>query len=91
MRLKISIYWRLVFWITLLVLLLVGAVLFVIQRREAAILSADAEARAVLIAENLGDANYDSLFGPTGTRSRITSTATPARNCPISSSTTGTA
>jgi len=64
MRLKISIYWRLVFWITLLVLLLVGAVLFVIQRREAAILSADAEARAVLIAENLGDANYDSLFRP---------------------------
>jgi signal transduction histidine kinase len=62
MRLKISIYWRLVFWITLLVLLLVGAVLFVIQRREAAILSAEAEARALLIAENLRDANYDSLF-----------------------------
>jgi signal transduction histidine kinase len=62
MRLKISIYWRLVFWITLLVLLLVGAVLFVIQRREAALLSAEAEARAVLIAESLRDANYESLF-----------------------------
>jgi signal transduction histidine kinase len=62
MRLKISIYWRLVFWITLLVFFLVGAVLFVIQRREAAILSADAEARAVLIAESLRDANYQSLF-----------------------------
>ncbi len=64
MKLKISIYWRLVFWITLLVLLLVGAVLFVVQRREAAILSAEAEARAVLIAESLRDANYESLFRP---------------------------
>ena len=62
MKLKISIYWRLVFWITLLVLLLVGAVLFVVQRREAAILSVEAEARAVLIAESLRDANYESLF-----------------------------
>jgi signal transduction histidine kinase len=62
MRLKIPIYWRLVFWITLLVLLLVGAVLFVVQRRAAAILSAEAEARAVLIAESLGDANYESLL-----------------------------
>ncbi|HSA96368.1 MAG TPA: ATP-binding protein [Acidobacteriota bacterium] len=62
MRLKIPIYWRLVFWITLLVFVLVGAVLFVIQRREAALLSADAEARAVLIAESLRDANYRSLF-----------------------------
>jgi signal transduction histidine kinase len=62
MKLKVSIYWRLVFWITLLVLLLVGAVLFIIQRREAAILSAEAEARAVLIAESLRDANYESLF-----------------------------
>jgi len=61
-RLKIPIYWRLVFWITLLVLFLVGAVLFVIQRREAAILSAEAEARAILIAESLRDANYRSLF-----------------------------
>ena len=62
MRLKISIYWRLVFWITLLVFFLFGAVLFVTQRREAAILSAEAEARAVLIAESLRDANYQSLF-----------------------------
>jgi signal transduction histidine kinase len=62
MRLKISIYWRLVFWITLLVFFLFGAVLFVIQRREAAILSAEAEARALLIAESLRDANYQSLF-----------------------------
>ncbi|HPW17346.1 MAG TPA: ATP-binding protein [Candidatus Aminicenantes bacterium] len=64
MRLKFSIYGRLVFWITFLVLFLVGAVLFIVQRREAAILSAEAEARAVLIAESLRDANFNSLFRP---------------------------
>jgi len=64
MRLKISIYSRLVFWITLLVFFLFGAVLFIIQSREAAILSVEAEARAILIAENMRDANYQSLFRP---------------------------
>jgi len=64
MRLKISIYSRLVFWFTLLVFILFGAVLFIIQSREAAILSAEAEARAILIAESMRDANYQSLFRP---------------------------
>jgi len=64
MKLKISIYTRLVFWITLLVCLLFGAVLFVIQSRDAAILSDEAEARAVLLAESMRDANYLSLFRP---------------------------
>ena len=64
MKLKISIYTRLVFWITLLVCLLFGAVLFVIQSREAAILSDEAEARAVLLAESMRDANFQSLFRP---------------------------
>jgi len=64
MRLKISIYSRLVFWITLLVFSLFGAILFVMQSREAAILSGEAEARAILIAENMRDANYQSLFRP---------------------------
>jgi signal transduction histidine kinase len=64
MRLKITIYSRLIFWIALLVFFLFGAVLFVIQRREAAILSAEAELRATLIAESLRDANYVSLFRP---------------------------
>ncbi|MBP1661080.1 MAG: signal transduction histidine kinase, partial [Candidatus Aminicenantes bacterium] len=44
------------------VVVLVGALLFVVQRREAAILSADAESRAVLIAESLRDANFESLL-----------------------------
>lgn len=64
MKLKISVYARLVFWITLLVCLLFGAVLFVIQSRDAAILSDEAEARAILLAESMRDANFLSLFRP---------------------------
>lgn len=64
MKLKISISTRLVFWITLLVCLLFGAVLVVSQGREAAILSEEAEARALLLAESMKDANYQSLFRP---------------------------
>jgi signal transduction histidine kinase len=56
-KLKISIYTRLVFWITLLVVLLFGAVLFVIQIREARILQGEAEARALLQARYVADAN----------------------------------
>ena len=62
MKLKISISTRLVFWITLLVCLLFGAVLVVIQGREAAILSEEAEARALLLAESMKDANFQSLL-----------------------------
>jgi signal transduction histidine kinase len=61
-KLKISISTRLVFWITLLVCLLFGAVLAVIQGREAAILSEEAEARALLLAESMKDANFQSLI-----------------------------
>ncbi len=58
---KISIHARLLFWITLLVLLLFGAVLFVIQIREAKILQDETEARAVLQARYIADANLRSL------------------------------
>jgi signal transduction histidine kinase len=60
-KLKITIYTRLVFWITLLVLLLFGAVLFVIQMREAAILRDATRARALLQARYVADANLQSL------------------------------
>jgi signal transduction histidine kinase len=60
-KLKITIYTRLVFWITLLVLLLFGAVLFVIQMREAAILRDATQARALLQARYVADANLQSL------------------------------
>jgi signal transduction histidine kinase len=61
-KLKISIYTRLVFWITLLVLLLFGAVLFVIQIREAGILQTETAARARLQAQYIADANLQSLL-----------------------------
>ena len=61
MKLKVSIYWRLVFWITLLVVLLFGAVLFVIQKREARILQGEAQARALIQAHLMADANVQSL------------------------------
>ena len=62
MKLKISIYTRLVFWITLLVFLLFGAVLFVIQIREAGILQAETETRALLQARYMADANLQNLL-----------------------------
>ena len=61
MKLKITITTRLVFWITLLVLLLVGAVLFVIQIREAKILKDETEERALIQARYVADANLQSL------------------------------
>jgi signal transduction histidine kinase len=60
-KLKISIYTRLVFWIALLVCLLFGSVLFVIQIREAKILRDETEARAFLQARSMADANLRSL------------------------------
>ena len=61
MKLKISIYTRLVFWITLLVVLLFGTVLFVIQIREAKILQDETKTRAFLQARYMADANLQSL------------------------------
>jgi signal transduction histidine kinase len=61
-KLKISIYTRLVFWITLLVFLLFGSVLFVIQIREARILRDETKARALIQAQYMADANFQSLL-----------------------------
>ncbi len=61
MKLKITIYKRLVFWTTLLVFLLFGAVLFVIQIREADILRDEMTNRALLLARNIADANLQNL------------------------------
>ena len=61
MKLKISIYKRLVFWTTLLVCLLFTSVLFVIQIREARILQNETESRALLQARYVADANLLSL------------------------------
>jgi signal transduction histidine kinase len=60
-KIKLSIYKRLIFWITLLVCILVGAVLFVIQRREVQTLFEQARGRAVLIARHMAEINQQPL------------------------------
>jgi signal transduction histidine kinase len=60
-KLKLSIYKRLIFWITLLVCILVGAVLFVVQRREVQTLFEQARGRAVLIARYMAEINLQPL------------------------------
>jgi signal transduction histidine kinase len=60
-KLKLSIYTRLFFWITLLVCFLFGAVLFVIQIREARILQDETKTRALLQARYMADANLQNL------------------------------
>jgi signal transduction histidine kinase len=60
-KLKLSIYKRLVFWITALVCILFGAVLFVIQRREVGTLFNQARSQAVLVAEYMKQLNLQLL------------------------------
>jgi len=60
-KLKLSITKRLIFWITLLVCILFGAVLFVIQMREAQTLSDQTLARAGLIARYMAEINLQPL------------------------------
>jgi signal transduction histidine kinase len=60
-KLKLSISQRLVIWITFLVFVLFGAVLFIIQRREVQTLSEQASSRAVLIAKYMAEINLQPL------------------------------
>jgi signal transduction histidine kinase len=60
-KLKLSIYKRLVFWITLLVCILFGAILFVIQGREVQTLFEQTRVRAVLIAQYMKQLNLQPL------------------------------
>ncbi|MEN6311560.1 MAG: ATP-binding protein [Acidobacteriota bacterium] len=60
-RIKLSIYKRLIFWITLLVCVLVGAILFVIQKLEVRVLEDAALARAGLVARYMADLNQQPL------------------------------
>jgi signal transduction histidine kinase len=63
-RLKISIYTRLVFWITSLLCILFGAVLFVIQRMEARTLFEETRARAELQARHMAEVNLPRVVRP---------------------------
>lgn len=61
MKLKLSISQRLVIWITFLVFILFGAVLFIIQRREVQTLSEQASSRAVQTAQYMRQLNLQPL------------------------------
>lgn len=61
MKLKISIYTRLVFWITFLLCVLFGAVLFVIQRMEARTLFEETRAQARMQADHMAEINWPRL------------------------------
>ncbi len=61
MKFKISIATRLVFWITSLLCVLFGAVLFVIQRMEARTLLEETRARARLQAEHMAEINLPRI------------------------------
>ena len=61
MKLKLSISQRLVIWITFLVFILFGAVLFIIQRREVQTLFEQATSRAVLTAQYMRQLNLQPL------------------------------
>jgi signal transduction histidine kinase len=60
-KLKLSISQRLVVWITLLVFILFGAVLFIIQRREVQTLFEQARGRAELTAQYMRQLNLQAL------------------------------
>jgi signal transduction histidine kinase len=61
MKFKLSIYTRFVFWITFLLCVLFGAVLFVIQRMEARTLFEETRARARLQADHMAEINLPRL------------------------------
>jgi signal transduction histidine kinase len=58
---KLSIYTRLVLWITLLLCVLFGAVLFVIRSREVSTLFAQTQTQALIIARYMADVNRQPL------------------------------
>jgi len=62
MKLKLSIYTRFVFWITFLLCVLFGAVLFVIQRMEARTLFEETRIRAELQAGHMAEVNLPRLI-----------------------------
>ncbi|MDD8026811.1 MAG: ATP-binding protein [Acidobacteriota bacterium] len=62
MSVPLSIQKRFTFWVAALVLVLVGAIIWVIQKREVAIIFDEFRSRALLTASNLADVNRSSLL-----------------------------
>ncbi len=62
MSVRVSLYSRFTIWITVLIFVLVGAVLFVIEQREVARVYDELENRGLLIAKNMASLNYRMLI-----------------------------
>jgi signal transduction histidine kinase len=62
MRVRLSLYSRFTIWITVLIFVLVGAVLFVIEQREVARVYDELQNRGLLIARNMASLNYRLLI-----------------------------
>lgn len=62
MKIRLTLQRRLLFLFTLLIVVLVGFILFVIQRREVATIFKESTNQAVLIARNIADRNLQSIL-----------------------------
>ncbi len=62
MKIRFTLQQRLLLWITLLLVVLVGAIVFVIQRREVSTIFEESKNKGVLIARNTADRNLQSIL-----------------------------
>ena len=61
MKLRISLHVRFLIWFTFLLVFLVGAILFVIEKREVATINEESKNKAVLMAKNIAELNLRNL------------------------------
>lgn len=61
MALKISLHTRFMIWFTLILVFLVAAILFVIEKREVATINEESKNKAVLMARNIAELNLRNL------------------------------
>jgi len=62
MKLRISLQTRFIIWIAVLLIFLVGAVLWVIEKREVNTIFEESKNKGVLLARNLAELNFQSLI-----------------------------
>ncbi|MBN1938721.1 MAG: HAMP domain-containing protein [Candidatus Aminicenantes bacterium] len=62
MKIRFTLQQRLLLWIVVLLVILVGAIVFVIQRKEASIIFEETKSKGVLIARNTADRNLQSIL-----------------------------
>lgn len=60
-KVRISLYTRFMISLTFILLLLVGSILFVIEKREVKTIFKDAQDRGILLAQNIANLNIESL------------------------------